>query len=121
MIIDNRVLLGVAALLVGALGLFIYIFIFIFISGSKSTGQVYDKFVMDICSPKGDGAFIKTVFTYGYFKRSFKRFYQHYKLKLFPVPQATLGEKCPDAELVRLDGTACQLLRDYVAALPADM
>ncbi|RYG70458.1 hypothetical protein EON64_00120 [archaeon] len=100
--VDSHLLFGAAALFLGSLGLFVYIFIFIFISGSKNSGKAYDKFVMEICSPKGDGAFLKTVLTFGYFKRSFKRFYQYYKLKLFPVPTAVLGGKCPDAQLVTL-------------------
>jgi hypothetical protein len=112
---------GIPLLLLLLAGILLYIFAFIFLSGSKATGAAYDAFVMDICSPNGDKAFIRTVFTWGYFKRSFKQFYQHYRLKWFPVPKATLGSRCPDAKLVSLDGEELSLLDDFVNKMDPDM
>ena len=97
-----------------AIALTVYVFIFIFISGSSSKGLPYDEFVMFICSPKGTKSFMSTVFTWGYFKRSFKNCLRHYRLKLFPVPKAMLGKACPDAKLVALDGTVKSLAEHYL-------
>lgn len=115
MVISPTVGWSLLGLGVASFALFFYIFIFIFISGSSNTGQAYDKFIMTICSPKGDGEFFKTVLTWGYFKRSFKRFYQHYRLVLFPQPRAELGKPCPDATVITLENQGVRsLLRDYI-------
>ena len=107
--------LAIAGLvLTGALALVIYIFLFPFLSGSKNSGGAYDKFVMEICCPKGDDTFLQTLLSWGYFKRSFKNFVRHYRLKLFPVPSAQLGKRCPDCQVVTLDGKVKSLLKDYL-------
>ncbi len=112
--INPFLLLGIGIfLLIALVG---YIFVFIFVSGSKPSGGNYDKFVHETCSSKTP--FIKTVLTFGYFKRTFKQFYQHYKLKLFPVPKAQLGKACPDAKLVTLNGEMKSLLANYVNVNP---
>ena len=95
------------------LALLFYVWIFIFISGSANKGQPYDKFIMDICS-SSTFSFFKTLLSWGYFKRSFKTFYRHYRLKFFPVHFAELGKKSPDAKLIDLDGNVKSLLKDYI-------
>lgn len=111
-------MISTTAIVMGSLGagfaLFVYIFLFIFLSGPEARSKAYDKFVMEICSPNGDFAFIKTVFTFGYFKRSFKRFCQYYRLKLFPQPRAEVGKRAPDATVVTLDGEKRSLLKDFL-------
>jgi hypothetical protein len=92
----------------------LYVFLFIFLTGSSNQGRPYDKFIMDICSPKGDGDFFKTVFTFGYCKRTVKRFLQYYRLKFFPQPTAELHKPAPDATIVTLNGETRSLVRDYV-------
>jgi hypothetical protein len=57
-----------------ALLLFLYIWLFIFIHGSAPMGRKYDAFVFTISSPTGMADFVKTVFSFGYLKSSFKRF-----------------------------------------------
>jgi hypothetical protein len=104
--------LGLAAS--GGVVLFLYIFLFIFLSGEGNRGRAYDKFIMAICSPQGDGAFFMTVFTFGYLKRTWKRFLQHYRLKLFPQPTATLNKPAPDAAVVTLSGEKRSLLKDFI-------
>ena len=89
--------------------LIFYIFAFIFVSGSSPSGKPYDSFVDKTCSPS-QTAFFKTVFTWGYFKASYRRFHNFYKLKILRRPQASLGSKCPcDINLIRLDGSTKSL------------
>lgn len=116
---QERVRMGISTLIVLALGagifiLILYIFAFVIVFGPQPKGKEYDKFIMDLSAPQGDASFIKTVLTWGYFKRSFREFIKYYKLKFFPVSKATLGKRCPDATLVSLDGTVKSLLKDYV-------
>ena len=94
--------------------LLFYIWIFIFISGAPSKGREYDKFVMKICSKSG-WTFFRTLLTWGYFKRSFKTFLRHYRLKFFPVPQAELNCIAPNAQLVSLDGSKTTLWSKYIS------
>lgn len=108
-----------ALVVVFIIGILVYIWWFIFLIGTGASGKQYDNFVMQTCSPKGYEAFMKTTYTWGYFKRSFKRCLMYYKLKLFPVPTAKLGCKCPDAKLIDLDGSVKWLLRDYVETCSA--
>jgi hypothetical protein len=102
---------GAIALVLGVLLSFVYIWTFIFISGSRHTGKPNDELIMRLCS-KGNTSFAQTLFTWGYLKRSFKNFYRYYRLKLYPAPFAKLGNRCPDARLVDLDGNMRSLL-DY--------
>jgi hypothetical protein len=104
-----------------ALGLFLYTWTFVFLVGTGPSGKAYDNFVMQICSSKGRSAFMKTTWTWGYYKRSLKQCIRYYKLKLFPVPVANLGKTCPDATLIGLDGKEKSLLKDYILQLPTDM
>jgi len=111
-------LLSIPAI-VGAVGivgvaLFLYIFAFIFTNGSSPQGRSYDKFIQDMCNPKGQFSFLQTVLTYGYLKRTTKLCIRHWRLKLFPQPTAELGKPCPDATLVTLNNESKSLLRDYV-------
>ncbi len=99
-------------------GLVYYTWHFIFSIGTGPTGVAYDNFVMEVCSPKGREEFMKTTYTWGFYKRSFKRCCRHYKLKLFPQPFAKLGTRCPDAKLIALDGSVKYLLSDYVHKCP---
>ena len=98
----------------------LYIFGFIFIHGSspgQDKGQ--DKFIDKTCAPSG---LLKTVLTWGYFKASFRRFLQFYRLCLFPQPQATLGKPAVDAVLIDLtSGSEKSLLADYIMQMPAGM
>jgi hypothetical protein len=114
----NYIVGGVA---IAAIALFLYIFAFVFLPSdpeSTNKGRPYDKFIMDTCSPKGDAAFFQTVFTFGYLKRTTKKFFQYYRLKLFPQPQASVGRPCPDATLVTLEGKIKSLIDDYVKKEP---
>ena len=98
----------------------LYIFGFIFIHGSspgKDKGQ--DDFIDKTCAPSG---LLKTVLTWGYFKASFRRFLQFYRLCLFPQPQAKLGKPAVDAVLIDLvSNSEKSLLRDYVMNMPSGM
>lgn len=112
-------LLGLAVATIAAVA--VYIFLFIFLHGSIPGGkgnQKQDKFIDETCSPSG---LLKTVITWGYAKATWRRFAQYYRLILFPQPQAKMGAKAPDAKLVRLDGTNCNLLEDYVAKMEPGM
>jgi hypothetical protein len=103
---------GVVSLITVAL--FFYVLSLIITNGSSPQGKTYDKFVQDICNPKGRFSFLRTVLTYGYLKRTTKLCLRHWHMKLFPQPTAELGKPCPDAALVTLNGEARSLLRDYV-------
>jgi hypothetical protein len=98
----------------------LYIFGFIFIHGSspgKDKGQ--DDFIDKTCAPSG---LLKTVLTWGYFKASFRRFLQFYRLCLFPQPQAKLGKPAVDAVLIDLvSNSEKYLLKDYVMNMPSGM
>ncbi len=96
-----------------ALGFFLYSWQFIFLHGSSPSGKAYDLFVKKVCS-SGDVDFLKTILTFGYYKKSFSRMIWYYRLKFFPVPTATLGESAPDAKIVTLDGQVKSLLKDYI-------
>lgn len=117
-------LLGTIGTILASVGvvfgaLMLYCWSFIMRIGTGPSGKPYDEFVFQVCSPKGEEAFMKTTYTWGFFKRSFKRCFRYYKLKLFPVPFARLGKKCPDAKLIALDGKVKSLLKDYVLKEPS--
>jgi hypothetical protein len=100
----------------------LYIFLFIFIHGSvpgAAGNKNQDAFVDETCCPTR--GLLKTVITWGYVKATWRRFVQHYRLIIFPQPQAKLGTKAPDAQLFRLDGSTCSLLQDFVAKMEPGM
>ena len=106
-------LLAVALGVVGLLG--VYVFGFIFIHGSVPGGSKHDNWINETCAPEG---LQKSVFTWGYFKASFRRFYNHYKILLLQPPIATLGKPAVDARLVDLQGNPKSLLQDYILRMP---
>jgi hypothetical protein len=120
---------------------FLYIFGFIFIHGSTpgdkllprpatflfilyifttfiGSDTAQNNFIDRVGNPTG---LLKTVLTYGYFKASFRRFIQHYKLFFSRKPIAKLGQKAPDAEIVSLDGTVLSLQRDFISKMAKDV
>lgn len=100
-------------------GLAVYIFGFIFLSGSSpGSDQSQDAYVNATCAPNG---LLKTVLTWGYTKASFRRFYDHYRLLLFPQPRAQLGQKAPDGSVVSLNGKSQSLIDDYILKMPVGM
>jgi hypothetical protein len=105
-----KILLGFATLI-------IYIFTFIFLSGSSPKGDEHSKNVNKQCA-KSFGSFVKTVFTWGYFKASFRRFKQ-YLLNINTI-KATLGKQAPNAEVISLDGTK-KTLFSIINAVPKDV
>jgi hypothetical protein len=97
----------------------IYIFGFIFFHGSlpgKDRNQ--DAFIDKTCSDSSYGL-VKSVLTWGYFKASFRRFREYYKLFFTSVPVATLGMKAVDARLVDLDGKELLLINDFISKVPS--
>lgn len=93
---------------------YIYIWNFTLLESPAPFNAKYNKFVMKVSSPKGVKQFIRTLFSFGYFRKSFARFLRYYRLKIFPVSRAEAGEKAPDATLVTLDGQTRSLLKDYI-------
>lgn len=96
-----------------------YIFVFIFTHGSSpGKNERQDKYINETCAPSG---LLKTVLTWGYAKASFRRFYNVYRLKLFPQPQASLGKLAPDAKVISLSGKVQYLFSDYISKVPQGM
>lgn len=104
--------LGVA---LAFLALNLYIFAFMFIHGTGPSGSKNDEWINKVCAPNG---LFETVLTWGYYKASFRRFYNHYRLQLFPVPTAAEGKKAIPAKLIGLDGKELSLIEDYVQTTP---
>lgn len=100
-----------------SVGLFLHIWLFVFTHGSAPSGKPYDDFVMKLSSPTGMVNFVRTVFTFGYLKLSFKRFLRYYSQKIWPIPLATRGQKCPNAELVDLDKKPTSV-SDFLKSVP---
>ncbi len=98
--------------------LFLFVHLFVFIAGSKPLKVVFEKIVADVRDPVAKGRFLKSILTFGFFKRSCKHLIRYCKLKLFPVTMACLGKKCPDAKLIALDGSVKSLLQHYVDVDP---
>ena len=97
-------------------GLLFYVFGFIFIHGSApAAGSKHHKWINETCAPEGLHI---SVFTWGYFKSSFRRFSNYYKNKLLGTPVASAGKAALDARLVDLQGNEKSLLRDYILRMP---
>jgi hypothetical protein len=108
------VLAGSLAVVI-SLGLFVYIAGFMFIHGTNPKGSKHDDWINQVCAPEG---IFNTVMTWGYLKASFQRFYDFYRLKLFPQPFAVVGKPAVDATVVDLNGRELSLLHDYIQKMP---
>lgn len=101
------------------LSILLYIYFFIFLSGSSpGKNAAQDKFINETCAPSG---LLKTVLTWGYAKASFRRFYNHYRLLLFPQPIVSLGKAAADAKVVMLDGKIAFLKSDFISKMAQGM
>ena len=97
---------------------FLHVFFFIFTHGSspgKDKGQ--DSFIDETCAPSG---LLKTVLTWGYFKATWRRFSNYYRLIFFPQKKAILGKTAPNCKVVDLNGNEKQL-SSYIEATPKGM
>jgi hypothetical protein len=108
------VILIMAAVLLPA-ALFLYIAGFMFIHGTSPKGSKHDQWINKICAPEG---IFNTVMTWGYLKASWSRFFNFYRLMLFPQPFAAVGKVAVDAKLVDLNGKVVSLLHDYIGKMP---
>jgi len=71
-----------------------------------------------IMSKIGGNKFFNSLYSFGYWKASLRRFIADYKLLLFPQPQAVAGACVVDCQLVDLQGNELSLLRDIVEKCP---
>ena len=102
---------------VAFLFLFLHSFLFIFTSGSKPGENSLSKFIHNVCS--GKKGLMVTVLTWGYYKASLRRFFQHYRLLIFPQPKAKCGCKAPDALLVDPNTNETKsLVKDFIDKVP---
>jgi hypothetical protein len=109
-----------AAIFGGAVLLFLHVFLFIFTSGSSpGKDAAQDEFIDQTCAP--NKTLINTVVTWGYFKATWRRCKNYYRLLLFPQPRAILGKIAPDAKIVNLTGEEKSLVSDYISKMPMGM
>lgn len=96
----------------------LYVVAFMFLHGDGPKGTKHDKWINTVCAPEG---IFETVKSWGYVKASWTRFYNVYRLKLFPQDSAEVGKRAPEAKLISLEGKELSLLRDYVQKVPKGM
>jgi hypothetical protein len=91
----------------------------VFRSGSPADGDPeHNRWIM---SKIGGENFLNSLYSFGYWKASWRRFVGDYKLILFPQPQAVLGSQAVDCQLVDLEGKEHSLLQDFINNSPPDV
>jgi len=90
-----------------------YAVLFIFIHGSSPAQR------MNML--KNLRRVVKTALTWGFAKASVRRFVNHYRLVMFPQPQAMMGCAAPDAQVVTLNGEVKGLVSDFIQKMPTGM
>jgi hypothetical protein len=95
--------------LVLSLVVFINVWFYVILYGSSPKGKPYDKFVFRVTSKHGDHHFLMSLFSFGFFKVSWRRLVFDMKRYCFPSQPVEVGTVAPNAQLVRLHGQIVQL------------
>lgn len=111
---QNVLIIGTVSFI--TLGLPLYILTHMFRSGAPDSSEPeHNAWIMSKC---GGEKFWNSLLSFGYWKASLRRFVADHKRFFMPQPEALLGGRAVDCQLVDLEGKNLSLLQDIIGQCP---